>query len=94
MNRQRLFFYLLAISIGAFAVVTVSEFFLNIGIISNHSIPALLVTLASASILLTTATVFYATQYDDPRSPFLFGVLVPTDTVAIFFVLINLLAMG
>ncbi len=92
LNRNPYFYSLLA-GILVFLFIFISEFYFNFGIISNHSITLLFLSLTILLAVLLLFSVLYVKRFNDERGKILLGVLIFSGAIFLFFLLINTLAM-
>ncbi len=92
LNRNPYFYSLLAGTL-VFLFIFISEFYFNFGIISNHSITLLFLSLTILLAVLLLFSVLYVKRFNDERGKILLGVLIFSGAIFLFFLLINTLAM-
>lgn len=86
-------FSLLVVGALLFSLLLIAEFLFNIGIISDHSITALFVTLFISLLTWYGFTLGYVKRFNDERGKMLLGYMMVPSLVALFFLVINLLVM-
>lgn len=87
------YFYSLLVGTLIFLFIFISEFFFNFGIISNHSITLLFLSLTTLLAVLLIFSVLYVKKFKDEKGNILLGVLIFSGAGFFLFLLLNTLVM-